>query len=573
MRVSDFIVSYLLEKGIRTVFGYPGGMVTYLMDSLHKNPEIKNCLLYHEQGVSFAACGYGQLLGTPTVAYATSGPGATNLVTGIANAWFDSIPVVFLTGQVNTSEAKTTERVRQKGFQETDIVDIVRSITKYAAQVTDADLIKYELEKSFFVAQDGRKGPVLLDIPIDILRKDVDPQKITGFCPECGEYDSLEEIADQLLSLLSGSKKPSLLLGNGAHNVSPSVLADFIRRFDLPYVTSMPAVDLGVLVPENYFGFIGAYGARTANQILGKSTLLISMGSRLDIRQIGFDPNRFASNATIFRIDLDSGELDNSIHADELRCHRDLDSTVRYLLDRPYQANHPVQWKKQCRLIKALLADIDQLEPNAVIEHFSTLVPDQATITTDVGQNQVWVAQSFQAKPNQRILFSSGHGAMGYSLPAAIGAYYAHPSPVIAFCGDGGLQMNIQEMQVLFRERLPVKIVLLNNHSLGMIRHFQEMYFEDLYAFTVESGGYTVPDFMALASAYGLRTLRYTTQQDDAVRAILRDDEPAFIEISLPDRTYVSPKGVYNEPLSSQSPALSSRVQDELEAIFARDEG
>lgn len=568
MRVSDYIVSYLQEKGIHAVFGYPGGMVTYLMDSLYKTPEIKNCLLYHEQGASFAACGYGQLLGTPTVAYATSGPGATNLVTGIANAWFDSIPAVFITGQVNTSEAKTTEQVRQKGFQETDIVDIVRSITKYAVQITDASRIQYELEKAFFLAQDGRMGPVLLDLPIDIMRKDVDPGQMARFCPQCQEYDDPEESAGRLLSLLASAQRPCLLLGNGAHHVPGETIAAFIRRFDLPYVTSMPAVDLGALVPENYYGFLGAYGARVANQIMGRSTLLISMGSRLDIRQTGFDSGMFASNATIFRIDVDSGELDNQIHADELRCHRDLNSTVRYLLDHPYRPGAHTIWKNQCAKAKELLSGFDRLEPNAVVEHFSTLVPDRAVITTDVGQNQVWVAQSFQVKPGQRILFSSGHGAMGYSLPAAIGAYYAGKSPVIAFCGDGGLQMNIQEMQVLSRERLPVKIVLLNNYSLGMIRHFQEMYFQGSYAYTVGSGGYTTPDFLAVASAYGVRALRYDAQQDDAVRGILQDDEPALIEIALPFDTYVSPKGIYNAPLSFQSPELPSRVQEQIDRVF-----
>ncbi len=568
MRLSDFIVEFLQNKGIRTVFGYPGGMVTYLMDSLYKNSEIRNCLLYHEQGASFAACGYGQLLGRPTVAYATSGPGATNLVTGIANAWFDSIPAVFITGQVNTNEAKTVERVRQKGFQETDIVSIVRSITKYAVQITDGSRMKYELEKAFFLAQDGRMGPVLLDIPINILRAEINPDQQAGFAPECHEYDDLQAETAQLQALLTKAERPCLLLGNGAHQVPPDALAQLIRRFDLPYITSMPAVDLGALVPENYFGFLGAYGGRTANQIMGKSTLLIAMGSRLDIRQTGFDKKLFAGNAEIFRIDVDSDELDHKIHENEFHCHRDLDSAVQHVLGSAIQAQDHSSWKKQCEQIKDLLSGADDLEPNALIEHLSEMISEQAVITTDVGQNQVWVAQSFRVKKGQRILFSAGHGAMGYSLPAAIGAHYASGKPVIAFCGDGGLQMNIQELQVLARERIPVKIVVLNNRSLGMIRHFQEMYFQDTYAYTVGSCGYSAPDFTAIAAAYGLRSIRYQPREDESVRAMLNDGEPALIEIALPDKTYVSPKGVYNAPLSSQSPELPADVQAELNRIL-----
>jgi len=568
MRVSDYIVMFLRKQGVRAVFGYPGGMVTYLMDSLYKNKDIKSCLLYHEQGVSFAACGYGQLLGRPTIAYATSGPGATNLVTGIANAWFDSIPAVFLTGQVNTNEAKTTERVRQKGFQETDIVDIVRSITKYAVQITDPNRIRFELEKAFFLSQDGRMGPVLLDIPMNVLRMDVDEERMERFVPQNCVYDDLANDMSGMIAALANARKPCLLLGNGAHHVTPDLLARVIRQFNLPYVTSMPAVDLGALVPENYFGFLGSYGGRVANQIMGTCDLLLSMGSRLDIRQTGFDKKLFASNATLLRIDVDADELDHRIHENEYHCHRDLSTVVQRLLQNSLEPQDHSDWVHQCREVKRLLADVDRLEPNALIEQFSELVPEQAVITTDVGQNQVWVAQSFRVKTGQRMLFSAGHGAMGYSLPAAIGAYYACHAPVVAFCGDGGLQMNIQELQVLAREQIPIKIVLLNNQSLGMIRHFQEMYFEDTYAYTVDSGGYSVPNFLAIAEAYGLRAVRYDPQNEASIRAMLRDDQPALIEIALPDRTHVSPKGVYNLPLSLQSPELSPELQADLDRLL-----
>jgi acetolactate synthase I/II/III large subunit len=568
VRVSDYLVSFFDARGIHTVFGYPGGMVTYLMDSLYKHPRIQNCLLYHEQGVSFAACGYGQLSGEPTVAYATSGPGATNMVTGIANAWFDSIPVVFITGQVNTYESKTTEQIRQKGFQETNILDIVRSITKYAVQVTDATQIRYELEKAFHISVEGRKGPTLLDLPMNVLRADVDPEMLARYQPEASSVDNAATASSQLLSLLQEATRPCLLLGNGAHNAPREWLADIIRRFDLPFVTSMPAVDFGSLVPENYYGFIGAYGNRVANQILEKCTLLISMGSRLDMRQTGFDKKLFATHAKILRIDVDCGELENHVHEDEV-CHCcDIKDVTQHMIALSSVLFEHHLWKQECLQIRQLLQGVDiMLEPNRIIAHFSTLVPEEAIITTDVGQNQVWVAQSFRTQPGQRILFSSGHGAMGYSLPAAIGAYYAAHMPVIAFCGDGGMQMNIQELQVLAREQLPIKVVLLNNFALGMIRHFQQMYFDDINAYTIGTGGYSVPDFLAIVAAYGLRTLRYDKHQDEPIRAILRDDKPAFIEIDMPYKTYITPKSVYNKPLSFQVPALPRDIQDQMDQI------
>ena len=461
MKASDYIVEYLLRQNITDVFGYPGGMVTHLMDSLSKFP-IKTHVTYHEQGAAFAACGYAQTTGKVGVAYATSGPGATNLITGICNAYFDSIPTLFITGQVNTFEYKGELGVRQRGFQETDIVSIVSPVTKYAVRITDATKLKWYLDYAFYIAQEGRRGPVLLDIPMDIFRADIDPQSMEGF--EAPVYNR-DTSFDKLKEALSKASRPVILAGSG---IKTSNAADkfneVIRKHDIPVVTTMLAVDTA----KDSYGFIGAYGTRTANFIVAKSDLVISLGARLDVRQTGARRENFAPDAVIVRVEIDAGELSLRVHDDEIQIHADVNDVLDTLLEA--DTRDLTGWNDVCRKIREELKDIDDRLPNKYVSRISELIPENSVITTDVGQNQVWVAQSFKVKDGQRIFFSGGHGAMGYSLPAAIGCALADGKAVYSFQGDGGIQMNIQELQTIARENLPVKIILFNNSALGMIR-------------------------------------------------------------------------------------------------------
>lgn len=564
MKTSDYIVEYLIGKGITDVFGYPGGMVTHLMDSFRKYQDrITAHVTYNEQGSAMAACGYAQVSGKCGVAYATSGPGATNLITGICNAYMDSIPTVFLTGQVNSFEQKGSRKLRQRGFQETDVVSMVSSTTKYAVQVNDAKTIKYHLDKAFYLAEEGRKGPVLLDIAMDVTRAEIDPEKLERFFmekPGCSELSPA-----QLLPAISAAKRPVLLLGNG---VSRGADADTswkekLNRIGIPVVTSMICVDVQEGL-EHCYGFIGAYGDRMANCIVAKSDLVISVGARLDVRQVGAKRENFAPSAQLIRVDIDPNELAYKVHDNEIGIICDADVFLNRMTQ-AWPAHDYSAWLDTCAEIKARLFGYDDRTYNRLVRRLSSLIPEGAVVTTDVGQNQVWVAQSFDIKKGQRILFSGGHGAMGYSLPASMGAALASKTVVYSFNGDGGIQMNIQELQMISREKLPVKIILFNNNALGMIRHFQEMYFHSNFYQTVPSGGFSSPDFEKLADAYNLEYRCVRDESDiNELGEILTNDTPAFIEVQVFEKTYVFPKLEYGKPNQDQEPLLDRGFFQEL---------
>lgn len=557
IKVSDYIVEFLIKNNITDVFGYPGGMVTHIMDSFSKyQHEIKAHLNYNEQGAAFAACGYAQVANKPGVAYATSGPGATNLITGIANAYFDSIPTIFITGQVNTYEKKTGN-LKQKGFQETDFVRIVEPIVKGAFYVDKAENIPYILEDAYALCMEGRRGPVVLDIPMDIQKsyikinfsKDIKIKKI--------KKTNITDSHD-LFELTKHSKRPVLILGNGLHIIDRNKYKSVINKLNIPYVTSMIAIDLFEKDHPLNYGFIGAYGSRVSNFILAKADLVISLGSRLDIRQVGSKVENFASNAKLIRFDIDKSEFERKIKKDEFQYNIDIDGALTLLTQIKFNEIALIEWKSVCKRINEYLNNMDNLDVNKMIYEFSKAIPDNMIISADVGQNQVWIAQSFDVKPNQKILLSGGHGAMGYSLPAAIGAYYASNMPVISFNGDGGIQMNIQELQFLARESIPIKVIVLNNNSLGMIRHFQEMYFESRYYQTVENNGFLNPDYSKIAEAYGIRYIKYSEKHFDF--RVLVDDKPCFIEMELASETYVYPKLVYGKPNQDQEPTLERNL-------------
>jgi len=563
IKVADYIVKFLISKGITDVFGYPGGMVTHLMQSFDDySHDITAHVNYNEQGSSFCACSYAQLTHKMGVAYATSGPGATNLITGIANAYYDSLPCLFLTGQVNTYEAKGNLSVRQKGFQEMDIVEITKSITKYGVIINDAIDIPAELEKAYQICTTGRCGPVLLDIPMNIQRAEINEP---SFDFKVQTEHNISEIAGRILSDLSAAKRPLIIAGAGINSSNTSnEFLEFIENYNVPVVTSMIGIDI---LPTNHplnFGFIGAYGHRYANLITEKSDLIISFGTRLDCRQTGSNRDIFATKSKLIRIDIDSGELTNKIKKDETQYIANLKILLPELKQsKPLEKSD--QWVSVCKEIKATFLNVDDQYANQVIRAISEMCEDDIAVTTDVGQNQVWVAQSFQVKPKQRILFSGGHGAMGYSLPAAIGAYYATRKAVICFTGDGGLMMNIQELQFIDRERLPIKIILMNNDSLGMIRHFQEMYFNSNFVQTRSEKGYTTPDFEKISNSFNISYSNVDAiDQLKDLKVILSDEAPHFININLGDKTYVFPKLAINKPIYDQDPLMDRDLLDDI---------
>lgn len=569
MKTSDYIVAFLIKQGIHDIFGYPGGMITHFMDSLDQySAEISAHANYHEQASAMAACGWAEITGLPGVAYATSGPGATNLITGIACAYFESLPGIFITGQVNTYEQKGALGVRQKGFQETDIVSMAKPVTKAAYRVQTAAELPEVLEGAYRMAMSGRKGPVLLDIPMDVSRGEIPavPKKVE-VRQECSGK-RVQESTRQIMAELRRAKRPVILAG---HGISVSGCRDLFRGLvdavGVPVVTSMIAVDLLPGKSPYSFGMIGAYGLRWANYLLNHSDCIVALGSRMDCRQTGVNKALFAPDAKILRVDIDSGELENRIHDKEAGYPLPLEALLPELLRQASETSWDFsEWLQCCNRVRYQLEAVGNKEPgNLLAEKLGQILPENITVTTDVGQNQVWIAQSMGIKERQRVLFSGGHGAMGYSLPAAIGAALATKRPVVCVCGDGGFQMNLQELQFVVRENLPVKIVLMNNRALGMIHHFQEMYFAGNYMQTDASKGFTVPDFTAIAKAYGLRS--FHADSFDKLADVFADMEPAFIECSLPQSTYVFPKLGLNKPIHEQEPALPKGLLQELDRI------
>lgn len=571
MKVSDYIVQFLVEKGIKHAFGYPGGSVANLMDSLRKREkEISAHVVYHEQAAAFAACAYAQITGHPGVAYATGGPGATNLITGIGDAFYDSVPIIFLTGNVNTYEAKNGQNIRQRSFQESDIISVVRPLTKFCAYVSKPEEIRYYLEKAYFLSMEGRPGPVLLDLPMDVQRAQIDIDDLNGYVQTPNTtHDDKAAFKDKLIQLLSQAKSPSLILGNGIKISHTTELArKAVENLKLPYVTSMISFDVLADNPY-YYGFLGAYGMREANFVAAKSDLIIAIGSRMDIRQVGAIRENFAKNAVIIRVDVDTEELKYKVHEDENSFCMDARDALEIMAGLEINKDYS-HWQSVCMQIREKLHGYDDRLPNEYVRKISHLIPENSVITTDVGQNQVWVAQSFVSKSGQQVLFSGGMGAMGYAFPAAIGAYYGSNSQTVyCICGDGGLQMNIQELQYLARERIPVKVIVINNNALGMIRHFQEMYFDNCYYQTIPSGGFTSPDFDRIAEAYGLEHTVITSPEEiEKCKDIICDDRPALIEIKIYEDTYVLPKLEFGKPNEDQWPPLDRKLYNELIDLY-----
>lgn len=572
MKTTDYVIQYLIAKGVTDLFGYPGGVICHFLDSAYKfRSQIRTHTHYHEQAAAFAACGYAQETGKAGVAFSTSGPGATNLVTGIANAYFDSIPTIFFTGQVDTYEEKGDLPIRQRGFQETDIVGIVHSITKYAVRVNKAQELPSILEKAYNLAESGRPGPVLIDLPADVQREELEVEcgKITQF-PKSEKPDSpcdMKKKAEEIFACLSKATRPCLLVGNGVKQSGCiALIRDLVNILRIPVVSSMPAFDVLPFKNKMNFGFIGANGHRYANIVLAKSDLIVSIGSRLDLKQVGRRRQEFHSHAELVRIDVDAGELAYKVRQDEKQVLAD----VRELLPCMLQCAEKCElnfseWLESCRLVKTRLARFDDLPYTAFLRKFFRGIPDNAVITADVGQNEVWLAQQMEIKERQTVHLSAGHGAMGYSLPAAIGAYYGSRRPVYCFNGDGGIQMNIQEFQFVIREQLPIKIIVLNNCALGMIRGFQQENFEGVYTQTVPSGGYTVPNFSRIAEAYGIPYKRISSSKelDDVNLA----PGLALIEIEMPEQTILQPNFGKAGSVQMQRPEMDPTLFAEIMAL------
>lgn len=572
MKVSDYVMNFLVSEGVTHIFEVCGGALAHLLDSMYGRKDINAVSMHHEMAAAMAAEGYGRISGNLGVAMATSGPGATNLITGIGSCFFDSVPSLFITGQVNTYEFKFDRLVRQIGFQETDIVNIVKPIVKDAILVDDKKKMRYILEKAVDTARGERPGPVLVDIPLNIQRYDIDPENVDSY--KSKDNNLISEIDDniyEILQLIKTSSRPVVLVGGGLRlSHAEKEFFEFINKTKIPVVASLMGLDGFPHDHESFVGMIGTYGNRYANLTLANSDLLIALGTRLDTRQTGTKPETFAREAKIVHVDIDPLELNNKIKEDI-----SINSDIKELLIKlnglltEKDEKDLKEWKNVINEFKEKYSSFkkpaeENVDPNFFMHKLSEFLPENAIICVDVGQNQIWAAQSLELKGSQRFLTEGGMASIGSALPMGIGASFAKPeSTVVVITGDGGFQLNLQELQTVYHHNLPIKIILLNNYCYGMIKQFQEQYMDSRFQSAVE--GYSCPDFQDVVGAYKIPVMKITKSSElaNAFEKLFKNKDSMFLEVDISSNYKAQPKLAVNRPLEDQEPLLSF---DELES-------
>ena len=570
MKVSDYIAHFLAERGVASVFEMSGGMITHMLDSLNRQGRVRVTSVHHEQAAAFAADAAGRMTGIPGVAMATSGPGATNLLTGIGSCYFDSSPAVFITGQVNRHEQRGERQIRQLGFQETDIVAMASPVVKAAWLVRTPEEVPELLRRAFRLATEGRPGPVLLDVPMDVQRCDIEVPDKEDDAPAAGRGSEEEAPAvdealwRDLFDGLSAAQRPLILVGGGVRSarvVEP--LRDFVERVQVPVVNSLMAVDALPYADPLRIGMIGSYGNRWANHALGRADFLLVLGSRLDVRQTGSETGAFKGERPIFHVDCEQGEINNRV----VGC-RPLVSHLSEFFSRALRLaqgrtfTRPLEWMAEIDELRRAHPDTEELSgvpginPNVLMHELSRASTEAAAFVVDVGQHQMWAAQSLELGSDQRFLTSGGMGSMGFALPAALGAALAAPPrPVVVVAGDGGFQSNIQELQTVRRLGLPVKMIVVNNNCHGMVRQFQESYFGARYQSTL--WGYSAPDFARVADSYGIkgRTVESPEGVEEALGWLWRDpSEPALLQVMIDTYANAYPKIAFGKPVTEMEP-------------------
>ena len=536
---SDLVLETLRNLGIDTIFGYPGGAVLPLYDAIYNFKGIRHILGRHEQGCLHEAEGYAKSTGKLGVAVVTSGPGATNAITGIADAMSDSVPLLVFTGQVARAG------IGKDAFQEADIVGITMPITKYNYQVRETADIPRIITEAVHIATTGRPGPVVIDLPKDVSALETD----FIYSPEIDlpSYQPTLEPNDmqikKILKQLSKAKKPVLLAGGGiSYAEAAAELNEFAERYQIPVVTSL--LGQGTIATSHplFLGMGGMHGSFAANIAMTEADFMISIGCRFDDRLTG-NPKTFAKNAKVAHIDIDPAEIGKIIAVD-IPVVGDAKKALQQLLAEPIVRNNTEKWIEKVTKDKNRVRSYDKKErvvqPQAVIERVGELTNGDAIVVTDVGQHQMWTAQYYPYQNERQLVTSGGLGTMGFGVPAAIGAKIANPDKeVVLFVGDGGFQMTNQELAILNIYKIPIKVIMLNNHSLGMVRQWQEAFYDGR---TSESVFDSLPDFQLMAQAYGIKNYKFDNPETlEKDLEVIMEDVPMFIEVDISRKEHVLP--------------------------------
>ncbi len=572
MKLSDYVASFAEKKGIREAFVLTGGCIVHIIDSIAKKKNIRYIPVQHEQSGAMAADCYARLKDSYGLVLATSGPGATNLLTGICCSYYDSIPVVAITGQVPTSQLKKDSKSRQIGFQETDVVSIFKSVTKYAKLIDDPNNIRYELEKAFYLAREGRPGPVLLDICDDVQRAEIDPSKLKSFTPPKAKNKKFTKLA-KLKQLINASSRPIFIFGAGIRLSNSSELVSVVKdKFKIPYTLTWGAMDIFDHKDPLYAGSFGVTSGRAGNFAVQNSDLIISIGTRLDTHEVGSKITTFAREAKKIVVDIDNAEqikykkmgmkVDLLINDDLVEFLKIL-KTAKFSLKLPEILN----WSKKIKSWKKLYPSYskkDEAQKNNVNPYYFMNVLSKnskkgQSIIADCGSNLIWTMQGFKIKKDQRVISAWNHSPMGYALPASMGAAFAGNNKVICITGDGGMQINIQELATIHKHNLNIAIFIVNNHCHGIIQGTQQNWLKAAYhASDPIKGKLPDPDFSKIANAYGIKSIDIKNHKniDSVIKKILNSKGPILCNIHMDRKSQIYPKLLFGKPIEDSDPLL-----------------
>ena len=571
MNLSDYTLKFLEQKKVTKVFLITGGAISFMVDAFSRNNKVKYISVAHEQSAAMMADSYSRLGPNFSCTMVTSGPGATNLITGIACSYFDSIPSLHICGQVNTYEQqdghKSTKNVRQVGFQETDIVKISKPITKYSYKLKNASEIRYVLEKAYYLATTGRPGPVLIDIPMDLQRVVVNPKKLKPYKPVI-EKKSLnyKNIIIKIENLLKKSKKPVLILGGGIKCGKAELdLLKFLKILKIPIVTTWSGVDLVDYNNQYYIGNVGVYGSRAANFTVQNSDLIFCLGTRLDTRITGGVPKSFARDAKKIVVDVDRFELDKKRGLKiDLKVQSHIKKFIQNYLSYQKVIFERDTWLLKCNKWKAKYPVISKdffkekkyVNPYVLMDKLSKTLNKNDIIIADDGGHLTWTIQSFKIKFGQKLFSAFGNSPMGYSLPASIGASIAKGKKrIICIDGDGSIQINLQELHTIDKLKLPIKIFILNNGGYGIIKQFQELYLGKRYE--ASGKGVSNPDFKKISNAFNINyNLIKNHNELKKLDKIIDSKKAEIIEVRLKDNQKIIPKLQFGNPIEDLSPLL-----------------
>jgi acetolactate synthase I/II/III large subunit len=565
MTGSEYIAEFIARIGSRHVFTLTGGACAFMIDAVGRHPDLELICVQNEQAAAMAADAVWRVDRRMGVSMATSGPGATNLITGIACSFFDSIPSLHITGQVNQRESIAIHgaNIRQSGFQETKIVEMVRPITKYAVLVTTVEELRIELAKAYTIAISGRMGPVLVDVPMDIQQAEIEPVfpalSVTG---DVASGQLVGEAANAISALLIGAERPVVLWGGGVAMAGVKVeLASWLADNEVPFVASWAGLSAFPHDHPCFVGQIGVYGNRGANFVLQNADAVVVLGSRLDNRQRSGNAANFAVGAKVHVLDVDVEEIKKYGGGRYTGTPIDLKLLPRLLQSIP-ELSITQEWRDYVnemslayrgRETSSTAKRLNTLSPYDVVRRLSEIVADDAIIAADTGAAVCWLHQSFVIKKHN-LFTAGGNSPMGYALCAAIGAKLTAPDrQVISYNGDGGLQLNIQELQTIKHLGLDIAIVVMNNSSYGIIKQFQDSYMDSRY--TASQVGYSTPDFGAVAQAYGLDHRR--VERLEELTPDIFERGAILIEIVLSDQTLIEPKLEMGRPINDQYPYLT----------------